>query len=59
MSANSGVYHSPVLSKTMSRIQIVTVREILEEGKRMELPMAVNVVKTAPSKKQQSLDLPF
>jgi adenine specific DNA methylase Mod len=55
--ASSGVYHSPVLSKTMNRIQIVTVREMLEESKRMELPMAVNVVKTAPSKKQQSLDI--
>lgn len=53
--AQSGVYHHPLLGKKMSRIQIVTVREMLEEGKRMELPMAAQVVKTAPSMKQQTL----
>jgi hypothetical protein len=53
--ATSGVYHSPVLSKKMNRIQIITVREMLEQGRRIELPMISQVVKTAPSKKQHSL----
>jgi adenine specific DNA methylase Mod len=61
--AQSGIYRHSALGKTMNRIQIVTVREMLEDGKRMELPMTSPVVKAAPSKKQHSLPttdyLPF
>jgi len=53
--AQSGVYHHPLLAAKMNRIQIVTVREMLEDKKRLELPMAAQVVKVAPSMKQQTL----
>lgn len=55
--AHSGVYHDPVHTKSINRIQIVTIREILEEGKRFDLPMATRVLKTAPSKKQHKLTM--
>ncbi len=58
--AQSGLYHHPLIGLTMNRIQIVTVREMIEEKKRLELPMTAEVLKTAPKaalmKTQTSLE---
>ncbi|MCL1893975.1 MAG: restriction endonuclease [Holophagaceae bacterium] len=45
-----GTYHHTVMGKDYDKIQIVTIEEMLS-GKRMELPLAMEVVKAAKSKK--------
>ncbi len=55
----AGVYHHPLIGLTMNRIQIVTVREMIEEKKRLELPMTTEVLKAAPkavTKSQATLE---
>jgi adenine specific DNA methylase Mod len=57
--AQAGVYHHPLMGLTMNRVQIVTIREIIEDKRRLELPMTTDVLKTAPKavkKSQATLD---
>lgn len=56
----AGFYHHALLNRDYSRIQIVSIREILAEDKHIELPLSVSVLKTAAtasSTQQQSLVL--
>ena len=46
--SKTGMYHHALMGRSMNRIQIVTVREIIEEGKRLDLPMTADVLKSAP-----------
>jgi DNA modification methylase len=41
----AGTYHHEVMSKSYDKIQIVTVREIIEEDKRLDIPMSLEVYK--------------
>lgn len=43
----AGLYHHPLMGKDYEKIQIVTVRELIEQEKRLELPLSFEVVKTA------------
>lgn len=43
----AGFYHHPLMGKDYERIQIVTVRELIEQEKRLELPLSFEVLKTA------------
>jgi site-specific DNA-methyltransferase (adenine-specific) len=43
----AGLYPHPLMLKNYDRIQIVTVKEIIEENKRLELPMNLEVLKKA------------
>jgi site-specific DNA-methyltransferase (adenine-specific) len=48
----AGVYENEIMHQSFERLQIVTVREILE-GKRLSLPMSLEVVKSAERKGQE------
>jgi site-specific DNA-methyltransferase (adenine-specific) len=43
----AGQYHHSAMARTYDRISIVTVREIIEEGKRLEIPMSLEVLAAA------------
>ena len=43
----AGTYKNPIMDKNYDRIQIVTIQEIVEEKKRLELPMSLEVLKKA------------
>lgn len=47
---SAGLYHHRLMDRNYHKIQIVSVKEIVEEGKRMELPLSLDVVKKAESK---------
>jgi hypothetical protein len=44
---SAGMYYYDLLQRDCPRIQIVTVREIIEEGKRLDLPLNLEVLKSA------------
>ena len=55
-----GVYEHALMGRSYDRIRIVTVREIIEQGRRIDLPLSYDAVK--PGKKvaddlQMSMDL--
>jgi len=43
------------MGRTYDRISIVSVQDIVENGQRLEIPMSVDVLKKAASKKQDEL----
>ena len=43
----AGVYQHPLMQRNYDRIQIVTVQEIIEGNRRLELPMSLEVLKKA------------
>lgn len=43
----AGQYRHEEMGKSYDRISIVTIREIVEESKRLEIPMSVDVLKAA------------
>ena len=45
----AGQYHHEMMGRSYDRIQIVTVQQILEEHKRLDLPMNVEVLRKAQS----------
>lgn len=45
--ANAGIYHHPLMGRDYNKIQIVTIKEIVEDGKRLEMPLSHEVVKSA------------
>ena len=54
----AGSYNHPEMGKSYDRIAIVTVREIVEEGARLEIPMSVDVLKQAEKNvNEKQLDL--
>lgn len=55
---SAGQFHHESMGKNYDKIQIVTVKEIVEEGKRLEIPMSLEVLKAAKREvedKQQPL----
>ena len=42
-----GLYTHPLMNRNYSRVQIVTIAEMLEHGARLEVPLPVEVLKTA------------
>ncbi len=45
----TGMYEHELMNRTYRRIQIVTVAEIVEQHKRLEIPMSLEVLKKAQS----------
>jgi hypothetical protein len=43
----AGTYQNELLPAPVDRIQIVTIREIVEDGKRLALPLSMEVLKDA------------
>lgn len=55
----AGSYHHDLMGRNYDRIQIVTVKDISENGKRLELPMSLEVLRAAQLKAQgDQLGLP-
>jgi len=52
--ANANMYHHPLMGRDYSRIQIVTIREIVEEHKRLEMPLVHDVLKSAKANAEGS-----
>jgi DNA modification methylase len=52
--AHSGIYHHVLTGRTIHRVQIVTVREMLEHGKRLDLPLTTEVLKQAPKHREKT-----
>jgi len=50
----AGMYEHPLMGKAYNRIQIVTIREIIEEKKRLDMPLSLEVLKSAKAKSGQS-----
>lgn len=42
-----GVYNHELMGRTYPRIQIVTIKEMIEANKRMDIPMSIEVLKRA------------
>lgn len=56
----AGQYKHEDMGRNYDRISIVTIRQILEGGKRLEIPMSVDVLKAAQKAAQDEQDdLPF
>lgn len=56
----AGRYHHALMGRDYNRIQIVTVKEIIEDGKRLDIPLAKDMLKTsdATTKEPEELMLP-
>ncbi|MCX5996958.1 MAG: DNA methyltransferase [Chloroflexi bacterium] len=52
--ANAAIYHHPLMNRDYNSIQIVTIREIVEEHKRLEMPLVHDVLKTAKANTEGS-----
>ena len=44
---SAGFYHHELLNRDYPRIQIVTVQEMIEENRRIDLPLSLDVLKSA------------
>lgn len=53
----TGRYHHAVMGIDYDKIQIVTIKDIVEQGKRIALPMSQEVVKAAPVAEEE-IDAP-
>jgi site-specific DNA-methyltransferase (adenine-specific) len=47
----AGIYQSKYMSQSCDKILIVTIREILEEKKRLDIKLSFEVVKSAEKQK--------
>ncbi|REJ52101.1 MAG: site-specific DNA-methyltransferase [Microcystis wesenbergii TW10] len=61
---SAGIYRSPYRSQSVDKIEIVTVQEILEQKKRLDVILTFEVLKAAEKQRetqgqQMSLDIPF
>lgn len=43
----AGFYTHPLMHTQYPRVKIVTIEEIIEDGKRLDVPMGLDVVKAA------------
>ncbi|GAX41306.1 DNA methyltransferase [Tolypothrix sp. NIES-4075] len=52
-----GVYQHKVMGRSYPCIQIVTVKDILEAGKRLDIPLSLEVLRTAEKQSNNSVQL--
>lgn len=53
-----GLYHHDLMSRDYPRVQIVTIREILEDDKCLDVPLSMEVLKSAkPQSSDQQLNI--
>lgn len=43
-------YHHPLMERTYDAIQIVTIQDIIEQGRRLDMPLALEVLRSAERK---------
>ena len=54
----AGTYRHALMQRTYDTIQIVTIREMIEDGRRLDMPLAREVVKrAAPQDGTRQLEL--
>jgi len=49
----AGMYEHKLMGRSYNRVQIVTIREIIEEKKRLDMPLSLEVLKSAKPKSGQ------
>lgn len=55
---SAGLYRHELMGRNYDKIQIVTVKEIIEESKRLDMPLSQEVIKTAEKQlKETQLEL--
>jgi hypothetical protein len=58
---DAGTYTHPLTGKKHNCVDIVTIREMIEEHRRIDLPLSLDAISAPPSKKpgseQRPLDL--
>jgi DhnA family fructose-bisphosphate aldolase class Ia len=52
-----GTYRHPAFGKDYSKIQIATVREMIEDGRRLDLPFVLDALKAAKKASQEDSPL--
>jgi len=52
--SKAGLYHHTLMGRNYERIQIVTIRELIEQEKRLELPMSHEFLKSAKERSKSS-----
>ena len=50
LAKGSGIYFHSIMGRNYDRVQIVTVQEIIEEHKRLDIPMSLEVLRRAKAK---------
>jgi hypothetical protein len=54
----AGTYHHALMQRTYDKLQIVTIRDMLEHGRRLDMPLASEVAKrAAPQDRAIQLEL--
>ena len=53
----AGFYRHVLMDRTYDKIQIVTIKDILQQSKRLDMPLSVEVLKAAESARQIDLGL--
>ena len=48
----AGIYKSRYMSQPVDKIQIITVQEIIEEKKRLDIRLSLEVLKSAEKQKE-------
>ena len=44
-----GQYQHEIMGRNYDKISIITIREIVEDGKRLDIPMSLDVLRAAQS----------
>lgn len=52
----TGVYMHPLMQRNFQRVEIVTIAEIVEQGKRLDIPMSLEVLKRAQAAAQSDTE---
>ena len=53
----AGLYKHEEMGRSYDRISIVTIKEIVEEGKRLDIPMSLEVLKAAQKTTDESIQM--
>jgi len=51
---SAGFYKHPLMATPYPKVKIVTIREMIEDGARLDLPLSLEVLKTAAKIKVSS-----
>jgi site-specific DNA-methyltransferase (adenine-specific) len=55
----AGIYEHQEMGRSYDRISIVTIREIVEAGRRLDIPMSLDVLKAAERASGEAVQLEF
>lgn len=55
----AGTYHHEMMNRSYDRIEIVTIKDIIEQDKRLDVPTSLEVLKAARADKGSQMDLEY